>query len=751
LLKKNRNLEVDTKIISIIASFFVIIACLIFYICTTKEHFPQTIYPEALFSRPFDLIPLFLLVFAGTVVFPVFYREYASLFSYALIISIIPAIAAQIHIIFGSTILFDNHFNIANFLKFFTYLVIYIGLYLNYIQTYKKEKRHSMLLNAITSSKRIAMFTTDFDGEIITANNAAKLMFEDEEPLNINNLLKNKNKGSIKEYFQHLVNNKIQKHKYNKHSENNEVFGQRKDGSIFPVEIDISEYIIANERILSWIVRDVTKERKAEDMKSEFVSVVSHELRTPLTSIQGSLGLLKGGVGETLPKKASSLVKIAYRNSERLVRLINDILDIEKIESGRISFDIKEHNLVELVGRTIQDSKGYADKYNIQLVFKKPLVEKIVVSVDAGRLAQVINNLIANAIKFSPKNKPVEIRITRFEEQVQVTVTDYGSGIPAEFKEHLFKKFSQADTSDTRKQEGSGLGLSICKTLVEKMNGQISFTTETDEEVTERGTSFYFRLPEIEQIVPEKDRILICEDNDIVSRLLKEIIAGFGHESDIAENAEEAKEMLSKKKYTAMTLDLSLPGQSGLSLLQELRGKPETKELPVVIISATTKDNCNLEGGTLDIFDWLPKPINQKRLEAAIKMTKKASSEKAKILYVEDDLSLTEVVTLLLSDVANVHIAATFEEAKAKLSLISYDLVLLDILLPDGSGINLFPYLQKENKQTPIVIFSSMEDDEKITEEVAAVMIKSKIKEGELLNTIKTILSKKKNESDKDN
>ncbi|MBI3130628.1 MAG: PAS domain S-box protein [Acidobacteria bacterium] len=237
-----------------------------------------------------------------------------------------------------------------------------------------------------------------------------------------------------------------------------------------------------------WSFRDVTERAALDRLKSEFVSTVSHELRTPLTSIRGSLGLVSSGALGALSDEARSLVEIACRNSERLSNLINDLLDSEKIESGAITFQHERVALAALLEQSITDNQGYAEVHGIQFRLGEipPGAEVIV---DRGRFLQVMSNLLSNAAKFSPKGSQVEIGAEVEDTRFRISVTDHGSGIPPEFYDRIFQKFSQADSSDTRQKGGTGLGLSITKSIVEKMGGSISFKSQVG-----RGTTFEFTL-----------------------------------------------------------------------------------------------------------------------------------------------------------------------------------------------------------------------------------------------------------------
>jgi PAS domain S-box-containing protein len=236
---------------------------------------------------------------------------------------------------------------------------------------------------------------------------------------------------------------------------------------------------------------DITDSKKADRVKSEFISTVSHELRTPLTSIKGALGLIQGGTFGKLPEAIRPMVEMAYNNCDHLVQLINDLLDVEKIEAGKMDFRFAALDVEQLVRQAITINRSYGAAKNVRLVLAE-LPPRVMVRGDRTRLLQVMANLLSNAIKFSPPDSPVEISVAVSGKTVRVSVTDHGEGVPEEFRDKIFQKFSQADSSDSRQEGGTGLGLSICRAIIERHDGRIDFHSETG-----KGSSFYFDLPVI--------------------------------------------------------------------------------------------------------------------------------------------------------------------------------------------------------------------------------------------------------------
>ena len=366
-----------------------------------------------------------------------------------------------------------------------------------------------------------------------------------------------------------------------------EVEGRRKDGSTFPLELAVGEMWIGGVRMFTGSLRDITDRKQAEKLKREFVSTVSHELRTPLTSIKGSLGLIQARLAGDLPEKLNVLLSIAYKNSDRLVHLVNDILDIEKIEAGQMDFFMEPLDLGSLVDQAIEAHKGYGEEYQVTLVSTGDVPDGKIEG-DWDRLQQVFGNLISNAAKFSPENGRVEIAAARFEKGFRFSVTDHGPGIPEEFRDRIFEKFTQADSSDTRQKGGTGLGLSITKAIVERHGGSMGFETEAG-----KGTTFHFDLPEWTEpsTMPvaatdgkRRHRILHIEDDPDVLRIVQAVVGNVA-QAVPATRLEEARRLLTEDSFDLIILDLMLPDGDGGELLQMLTA-PERRATPVIVFSA---------------------------------------------------------------------------------------------------------------------------------------------------------------------
>ncbi len=264
----------------------------------------------------------------------------------------------------------------------------------------------------------------------------------------------------------------------------------RRDGSRLPVLVSLSPVRDADDNLTGFVAvaADITERRRVDALKDQFVSTVSHELRTPLTSIRGSIGLLASGAAGAMPDRAQRMLDVAARNSERLVLLINDLLDIEKIEAGQMEFDIRTQPVMPLVQQAVEGTQPYAREYGTHYEILGDA--DVVAGVEGQRLVQVLMNLLSNAAKFSDRDALVTITVTRAASGVGIAVTDQGAGIPPSFLPRLFDKFSQADSSDQRRKGGTGLGLAISRAIMEQMHGTITVTSVVGE-----GSTFTVEVP----------------------------------------------------------------------------------------------------------------------------------------------------------------------------------------------------------------------------------------------------------------
>lgn len=273
-----------------------------------------------------------------------------------------------------------------------------------------------------------------------------------------------------------------------------EFLGRHRDGSEIPIEIGLNPMRIGDTAMVLCAIVDISERKRFERMQDEFVSTVSHELRTPMTSISAALGLMSSGAAGALPPSAVHLIEIAYGNCRRVVRLVNDILDIKKLESGQLDFRFKVCDARALVEQAIEANHEFAESYGVRVgLDAEPRVFHV--QVDPDRFVQVVTNLLSNAVKFSPTGGEVVISIETTDDTVRVSVRDHGGGIPDAFKPRIFEKFAQAITTTEQQKGGTGLGLSIVRQIVVHMQGQIGFA-----DAPGGGTVFYVDLPSADRL-----------------------------------------------------------------------------------------------------------------------------------------------------------------------------------------------------------------------------------------------------------
>jgi PAS domain S-box-containing protein len=382
-----------------------------------------------------------------------------------------------------------------------------------------------------------------------------------------------------------------------------------KNGSLVFAMLSVSLVRDANSNPVYFVkqIENITQRREIDRIKLEFIGTVSHELRTPLTAIRGSLGLVQAGALGKLPEKAEAMVKIAHQNCEHLVHIINDILDAEKIESGRMEMHIADVPVRTFLEQALAVNEGYGAKYSVRFVLEG-VSDRVGVRADPDRLMQVMANLLSNAAKFSARGGEVVVRASEKNMSTRIEVEDRGTGIPEAFQKRIFEKFAQAESSTSRRFEGTGLGLSITRNLVEAMGGTIGFST-----VTGQGTIFYFELPRADQAAPpiqaavldaaiidqtapltntpprapKRDglpRILHVEDNKDLSNVIKTVLAGKA-EVVSASTLQAAEQLLCDEAFSLVLLDMGLPDGHGLSLLEA--PALAAQSIPVVILSTT--------------------------------------------------------------------------------------------------------------------------------------------------------------------
>jgi signal transduction histidine kinase/CheY-like chemotaxis protein len=469
----------------------------------------------------------------------------------------------------------------------------------------------------------------------------------------------------------------------------------------------------------------LTHRSELDTLKDEFISTVSHELRTPLTSIRGALGLLSAGVIGDVDAKAQNLLRIAVTNTDRLIRLINDILDLERMESGRALLQIRRCSLRELAQQAIESMTGMADANTVHLELtpltpsQAAMEESLFFDGDSDRILQVLTNLLSNAIKFSPAASTVRIFTEATADSILFKVSDEGRGIPPEQLDTIFDRFQQVEPSDARQKGGTGLGLAICRSIVQQHSGSIWAQRNLGP-----GTTLYVMLPRtirstdlIAELPPPAVRvqgaILVCDDDEGIRTVVNHHLTRQGYTVIEAASGDEALTLANCNHVEAILLDLYMPGLSGWETLQRLRNTPATAHIPVVILSVLSSSlRPQLTG---DAQGWVQKPFNESLLFAELGRVLHSGEGPAHVLLVEDDEDLASVIISSFSDAA-VYLdhAASRQQAIRQCITRRPDLLILDLTLPDGDGFSLVEWLRNQPtlNTLPLVVYSGREVSE---------------------------------------
>jgi signal transduction histidine kinase/CheY-like chemotaxis protein len=463
-----------------------------------------------------------------------------------------------------------------------------------------------------------------------------------------------------------------------------------------------------------------------DTLKDEFISTVSHELRTPLTSIRGALGLLASGTIGDVDAKALNLLRIATTNADRLIRLINDILDLERMESGRAPLQIRRCSLRDLCQQAIETMTAMADSSVVHLelvpstVAQATAPEALFFDGDSDRILQVLTNLLSNAIKFSPQASTVRIYTDATQDSILLKVVDEGRGIPHDKLDSIFDRFQQVEPSDSRQRGGTGLGLAICRSIVQQHGGSIWAQRNLGS-----GTTLYVMLPRTSRAtdappanqtnalpVPPRGEgaILICDDDPGIRTIVSEHLTRQGYTVLEAASGDQALDIASENQVEAILLDLYMPGLSGWETLQRLRNTPTTANIPVVVLSVLSSTlRPQLTG---DAQGWVQKPFNEQLLFAELGRVLHHGEGPAYILLVEDDEDLASVLIASFHD-SPVHIdhASSRQEAIRQCINRRPDLLILDLTLPDGDGFSFVEWLRQQPalRSLPMVVYSGRE------------------------------------------
>ncbi len=487
----------------------------------------------------------------------------------------------------------------------------------------------------------------------------------------------------------------------------------RASGTGFPAEYFLNPILDQGRfsgSVLSF--RDISQRYALDRMKDEFVSTVSHELRTPLTSIRGALGLLSAGLLGDINDKAANLLRIALTNSERLVRLINDILDLERTQSGREPLVFRRIAMADIVQQAMDGMQPVADQAGVLLIHDKTQVDVVA---DADRLLQVLTNLLSNAIKFSPANSAVSVMLRPGSNGVTLSVIDQGRGIPADKLEAIFERFQQVDASDARQKGGSGLGLAICRAIVMQHKGRI-----WAERNPVRGSTFRVFLPYQPATANEmhgdaevgpRGKVLVVNTGGTKRTEIAEQLARYGYRVVPATTVEQTL-TATQEGMEAIVLDATMDGVNGWKLLPLVYRAAPKSGTPTVLLSVAL-EGMGIEqetGDSSEVND--PRRVQEGPLLQEVARAISAANGTARVLIVEDDVDLARSLGKAFSrEGFGVRLAHTLQAALDDLQAFQPHLMLLEIDLPEGDGFNLVDWLRQKDAlaRLPMVVYSARE------------------------------------------
>ncbi|GAB4489543.1 MAG: hypothetical protein Fur0016_06840 [Anaerolineales bacterium] len=523
-----------------------------------------------------------------------------------------------------------------------------------------------------------------------------------------------------------------------------------------PEEISVLETLadqisvaLENARSYDTAQKAIEEMKQLDIIKSQFLANMSHELRTPLNSIIGFSRVILKGIDGPITEQQQQDLSAIYNSGQHLLGLINNILDLSKIEAGKMELTLEEINVADTIANVISTSAG--------LVRDKPI--KLVQQVESGlptvradpmRLRQILLNLISNAVKFTDEGSitvsaSLHTPSTGVPE-VMISVTDTGPGIAPEDQKKLFQAFSQVDSSATRKTGGTGLGLSICKRLVELHGGKISVHSTVG-----KGSTFYFTIPLFTTLLPahheDEERIILCIDDDPqIINLYERYLKSQGYKVIGATNAITAKDIAQRIKPYAITLDIMMPEIDGWSVLQELKADSQTRNIPVIICSIIEDEE---KGFSLGAADYLVKPISQEDLLGSLHLLNGDGSIK-KVLIIDDSPDDLRIIEKVIRENSNYQALTAQGGEQGWQALLEKHphAVILDLFMPEMNGFSILERLRTtpELRDLPVIVVTGAELDAEQKKQLdnfgKTLLQKGMLNEQELFQTLEKALKR---------
>ncbi|MGC2467809.1 MAG: CHASE3 domain-containing protein [Candidatus Acidiferrum sp.] len=469
--------------------------------------------------------------------------------------------------------------------------------------------------------------------------------------------------------------------------------------------------ITLQKRAQEALVRAKEEAERASKFKDQFLSTMSHELRTPLNAVLGFSDLLADERYGPLNDRQQRYVSHIHTGGKHLLKLISDILDLSKIEAGKMELTRENVSIASAFGEVLSALQPLADKKSQALLQK--VETGLQVQADAMRFKQVLTNLVGNAIKFTPEGGRIELAARRVDDRVRIEVRDNGPGIPPEQQQRIFDAFVRLAQTGTA-TEGTGLGLAITARLVELHGSKLGIESQRGE-----GACFYFSLP-LMAITPDElaqtttampragkaPRILVIEDNPATGQLIQSQLTSSGYETLRCDQPERATAMAAEHQPDAITLDLLMQPVHGLEVLLQLKNDPRTSKIPVIVVTIVDQPGV---GTALGADEYLVKPVDKATLLAAVERCLRSRGGAAPtrpILVVEDDASTREMIEELLTTRGySVITAADGAQARARVAHALPELVVLDLVLPKMSGFELLAEWRGSPRTADLPVF----------------------------------------------
>ncbi|MDX1521440.1 MAG: response regulator, partial [Anaerolineae bacterium] len=510
---------------------------------------------------------------------------------------------------------------------------------------------------------------------------------------------------------------------------------------------------IATKNARAFREQQETAERLQEinKLKNQFLANMSHELRTPLNSIIGfSRVILKGIDGPLTELQKTDLTSI-HNSGQHLLSLINNILDLSKIEAGKMDLNFEKVELEPIIKGVMSTAVALVKDKPVTL--HQDLADDLpIIWADPTRIRQVILNLISNACKFTDEGS-VTLEARRQENDILIRVTDTGVGIPEDQLQSIFEEFTQVDASTTRKVGGTGLGLSISRHFIEMHHGQIWV-----ESVENKGSTFSFTIPitktetvtdDTEDIASEEidEKVIVAIDDDLtVIQLYERFLEPQGYKVVGITDGENVVERVKAHAPSGILLDVLMPKKDGWSLIRELKDDPETENIPVIICSIVSDKK---KGFSLGAADYMTKPINENDLRKALSHLENQQKSQIKVLVIDDQADDVLLIRRILEAQPNYSIieANSGQQGLEMVPTENPDLIILDLSMPEIDGFSVVEALKNNDatRSIPIIIVSgkdlTLQEDEFLTGQVEALLQKGLFNERELLEDVREALS----------